>query len=219
MLVATPSPAQVVWWAAQHCMKQPENIFESAPPQMERLIHFLLKAGHHSPFEHVTYQFQINGLSRSGLAQLTRHRIASYTVTSQHYQNYRDYPFVISTESMLSHDQRDLYEEAFEAALKAYDKLIRNGVPKEEARQVLPNAMSCGLVMTINARSLINFIRQRVCKRNCQEIRLLADRMTSLARGHFPELFNQVHAPCAMDGKCPEGVMSCKEPYERSKVQ
>lgn len=214
MVTATPDPVNIVWNAAQHCMKQPKNIHEPQQSQANRLIRFLLNAGHHNPFEHIVYQFRVEGFSRSGLAQLTRHRIASYTVTSQHYQDYRDYPFVINQEGRMDMDLYTLYEEAFETALKVYDQLIRKGVQKEEARQVLPNAMGCGFVMTINARSLINFIRLRICRRNCYEIRFLAGQFLGHARAHFPELFELVHAPCLMDGKCPEGSMSCGMPFK-----
>ena len=205
----THSPAELVDIAAQHCMKQPENI--GSAKANDRLITYLLEAEHENPFEHVVYTFRVNGLSRSGMAQLIRHRIASYTFTSQHYQTYSDYPFVIHPD----YDGLPEWFEVFNACLKAYDQLLLRGVPKEEARQVLPNAMSTGFVMTINARSLVNFLRLRLCKRNCAEIMALAWSMRRLAITHFPELFNQVHTMCVMDGKCNQGAMSCGEPYQK----
>lgn len=205
----THEPAELVDIAATHCMKQPDDIGHGAAK--DNLISFLLSAKHENPFEHVSYTFRVNNFSRSGLMQLTRHRMASYTVGSQHYQNYSDYPFLIHSD----YSYLGEWNEAFETCMKCYHRLIQNGVPKEEARQVLPNAMGCGFVMTINARSLVNFLRLRLCKRNCAEITNLAWEMKYLLEAYFPMLFEKVHAPCYF-GKCDQGIMSCGKPYKRS---
>lgn len=204
----THTPNELINLAAQHCMKKPEDI--NTLGSTASLATFLLQADHGNPFEHVSFTFQINNLSRSGMTQLIRHRIASYTFTSQHYQDYSDYPFIIHPR----HAEHEEWEMAFMACMQAYNLLMRKGVPKEEARQVLPNAMGTGCVMTINARSLVNFLRLRLCKRNCAEIIQLAKCMKSLADRQFPELFLQVHTMCVMDGKCNQGAMSCGNPYE-----
>lgn len=202
---ATPRMAELVDLAAQHCFKHPQTI--SAREKTHTLVRYLLSADHTSPFEHCVFTFRINNFSRSGLAQLTRHRMAGYTVTSQHYQEYSDYPFIVQ-------NYNPRYERAFQVAIEEYKALIAEGVDKSEARQVLPNAMGCALVMTINARSLINFFRQRLCKRNCAEILNLAQRMLTICTQNFPQLFAYVHAPCVMDHGCNQGRMSCGKPYQ-----
>lgn len=204
----THTPNELINLAAQHCMKKPEDI--NTGGTTASLATFLLQADHGNPFEHVSFTFQINNLSRSGMAQLIRHRIASYTFTSQHYQDYSDYPFIIHP----LHTAHPEWEMVFAACMRAYHLLIRKGVPKEEARQVLPNAMGTGCVMTINARSLVNFLRLRLCKRNCAEIIQLAKVMKQWVDEMFPELFLQVHTMCVMDGKCNQGAMSCGDPYK-----
>lgn len=211
LLRYTSSPGALVALAAAHCMQNPEDVMEgSFDSRQKSLVRYLLTAGHETPFEHVVFTFAVNGLSRSGMAQLVRHRIASYTFSSQHYQNYADYPFIIHGD----YKYHEEWEQAFEGCLRAYHKLLEKGVPKEEARQVLPNAMSTGCVMTFNARSLINFIRLRLCKRNCAEILHLAKYLRIQLIAAFPELFDDVHTMCVMDGKCNQGAMSCGNPYK-----
>lgn len=209
LIRSTHTPEELIDLAAQHCLKQPDNITPGSAS--DNLISFLLNAEHGNPFEHVFYTFKVNGLSRSGMAQLTRHRMASYTFTSQHYQDYSDYPFIIH-QDYKDHEEWDL---CFEACMRCYHKLMQNGVPKEEARQVLPNAMSTGFVMTINARSLVNFLRLRLCKRNCEEIINLAWQIKHHVTSHFPLLFQKVHTMCVMDKKCNQGAMSCGNPYTK----
>jgi thymidylate synthase (FAD) len=210
LIRSTLNPAELIDVAASHCLKQPKDIGPGTAK--DSLISYLLSADHGNPLEHCSYTFRVNGFSRSGLAQLTRHRMASYTVSSQHYQEYSEYPFVVN--GAYKHFRE--YEEAFEACLKCYHRLLKNGVPKEEARQVLPNAMGCGFVMTINARSLVNFLRLRLCKRNCAEILNLAWELKYAATAHFPMLWEKVHTMCIMDGKCNQGIMSCGRPYEKA---
>lgn len=210
LIRCTHTPGELIDLAAQHCLKQPDTI--TAGTASDNLIAFLLSAEHENPFEHVVYTFKVDGLSRSGMAQLTRHRIASYTFTSQHYQDYSEYPFIIHPD-YTTHEE---WDQCFEACMMYYHKLMQKGVPKEEARQVLPNAMSTGYLMTINARSLVNFLRLRLCRRNCEEIKNLAWEMKYFAAGHFPLLFDKVHTMCVMDGKCNQGAMSCGNPYKKA---
>jgi thymidylate synthase (FAD) len=219
MLRCTSDPGALIHLAASHCMKNPEYL-DSEEYVQERaqhearglpLVKYLISAEHTSPLEHVYFTFKIRNFSRSGLLQLTRHRMASYTVSSQHYQDYQDYPFIVHPLYVGNpHMQR-----AIRVAQECYEAMLEDGVPKEEARQVLNNASACGFVMSINARSLLNFIRLRRCRRNCVEIRLLAERIHLLANEFCGSIFSYVHAPCAMDGKCNQGVMSCGKPYPK----
>jgi len=181
------------------------------PTDTKTLIPYLLKANHTSLFEHMYISFGIEGISRSLLAQITRHRMASYTVSSQHYQNYANYPTTIN---------KDLYDKHFGSVADifdklddAYQKLIIGGMPKEEARQLLPNAKCVNLVWTINARSLINFLNQRMCKRNVSEMRIFAEKIRTLAKIWWPTLFMLVGPDCKMKGGCTQGKMSvCTTP-------
>ena len=91
----------------------------------------------------------------------------------------------------------------------------------EDARFALPNACETKLVMTMNARSLINFFEKRCCNRAQWEIKEVADQMLDLVLKVAPHLFAKAGAKCAF-GTCPEGKMSCgkkQEPRELQKVK
>ena len=174
------------------------------------LIRFLIKAGHTGPFEHIIYTFNINNISRSFLAQITRHRIGTFSSTSQHYQDYRDYPFIISPNTTTL--RRHAFELSFNKAMSTYQFMIKMGEPKEEARQVLPNAMGVNLLWTVNARSLMNFFTQRLCRRNILEMTTFADNLYKIVYPDFPELWRNVGPACKF-GPCNQGTMKCEEAY------
>jgi thymidylate synthase (FAD) len=134
----------------------------------DRLFRHITRSGHTSTMEHITYSFAIEGVSRSLLAQLTRHRHASFSVQSQRYVRmgsgdksggfeYVTPPKVIGHEPNIQHT----YDEAMSMLQDVYDHLRDNGVPPEDARFVLPNAASCNIVMTMSVRSLLDFYGKR----------------------------------------------------------
>jgi len=175
--------------------------------KIHKTIKFMLDADHTSVFEHINYTFLIEGASRSYLAQQTRHRIASYTSGSQHYQNYEDYSANVI--DSLDPQLKKLYKESIERSIDDYKMLMELGMKKYEARQVLPNGMQNNLMITINARSLINLFRLRLCYRATEEIRVVTTKMYNLCLNHFPELFQYIGPPCVMSNKCNQGKMTC----------
>ena len=78
----------------------------------------------------------------------------------------------------------------------------------ENARSILPNACETKIVVTMNARSLLNFFKERCCMRAQDEIRTLAYLMLDEVLDVAPYLFSKSGAPCVY-GPCPEGSMSC----------
>lgn len=223
VLYASPNPTPMLKWLADTTQKQQhiDNFITddiqiytvNHNKKADKLIAYLLQAGHTSLFEHMTISFGIEGVSRSLLAQLTRHRMAAYTVASQHYQTYTDYPAAIDkeTENFFASDMKYV----FGAIDLAYSEMIEAGVPKEEARQVLPNAKTCNLVWTLNARSLINFLNLRLCLRNVKEMRIFANKILNLAKSEWwPALFLKVGPDCKMLGHCRQGHMNCGKTKE-----
>lgn len=178
-------------------------------PSSKSLPKFLLEANHTSVVEHAIITFSIEGVSRSFLAQITRHRMASYTASSQHYQDYSEYPHIAST-NMAVHP---LFKRTLEMVEYCYKSLIKDGIPSEEARQILPNSKAVNILWTINARSLINFLNLRLCNRNTEEIRIFAKEVHKHAMFWWPELFSHIGPDCYMHDKCTQGKMSCGEPY------
>ena len=165
-----------------------------------------MKANHTSLLEHAVCCVLISNVSRSFLAQITRHRMSSFTCSSQHYQDYRNYDDFISPSA--PHEVADAVEHANEW----YKALVDTGVPPQEARQILPNSKGVNILWTINARSLVNFLNLRMCHRNVEEMRIFAEKMLDFAIDWWPDLFLQVEADCQMPafGKaCRQGKMYC----------
>ena len=189
-----------------------------------------MNSGHHSVLEHVSFTFAIEDVSRSLLAQLTRHRIASYSVRSQRYVDMSNIEFITPNDIREDDASRVVFNETMNNVMVAYDsitknlerKYISNGMKPndahkkaiENARSVLPNACPTQLMVTMNARALLNFFDLRCCKRAQEEICELANTMLDLVRDVSPVLFDTAGAGCVR-GACPEGKMCCGNPYPK----
>ena len=197
----------------------------------------LSEIGHESPIEHVSFTFAIEGVSRSLLAQITRHRMASFSVQSQRYVREHGFEYVVppaidklpeAREQFIRamEDDQRTYEALTAALMEGYlEELRAQGIPDaqargqaekraiEDARYVLPNACTTRIVMTANARSLANFFRLRCCERAQWEIRACAEQMLALVLPVAPTLFAQ-SGPRCLRGACPEGRMSCGKAQE-----
>ena len=178
-------------------------------------IERLKSMGDESIFEHASFTFGIEGVSRSLLAQITRHRIASFSVQSQRYVSYeKGFGYVIPPrieqlgEAAVQkyHEQMQTMEEWYrewQAALGAAGESSN-----EDARFVLPNACETRILMTMNVRELYHFFSLRMCSRAQWEIRALAAEMHRLCFETAPDLFSDA-GPACLRGKCPEGEKSC----------
>lgn len=146
----------------------------------DRLIRHIIKSGHTSTMEHLNFSFSVEGVSRSLLAQLTRHRHFSFSVQSQRYVKMEKgskqdgFDFVIPPSVWKDETTADIYVTTMQRIQEMYD-LLRNYVPAEDARYVLPNAATCNLVLTGNLRSILEFYSKRSAKQAQWEIRDLAD--------------------------------------------
>ena len=147
-----------------------------------------IKKGHTSIAEHLNFTFAIDNISRACLAQLTRHRIASYTVRSQRYCEEEGFNYYLPESIMKNDEAREQYDHIMEDIDELYQHLRKQGIPKEDARMILPNACGTHLIMTINLRSLINFFRLRMDVTAQKEIRVLAIKMFELVCGRLPEI-------------------------------
>lgn len=148
--------------------------------ESDRLFRHITRSGHTSTLEHITYTFAVEGVSRSLLAQLTRHRIGfSFSVQSQRYVRFgsddKAAGFDYVTPRLADCDR---YHEFMDTVQEMYDYLRDLGVPAEDARMVLPNAATCNLVMTVNLRALLEFYGKRRFGSGAQwEIVSLAERL------------------------------------------
>jgi thymidylate synthase (FAD) len=135
------------------------------------LLRSIIKRGHESVIEHVSFTFLIKGISRVASHQLVRHRIASYTQQSLRYTKATEYEL---PESLKDDFQSQFY---LNSLFSFYQSLIEKGIKKEDARYILPNAVTSDLVVTMNARELRHFFILRLDKRAQEEIRKVAQKM------------------------------------------
>ncbi|MDE6188740.1 MAG: FAD-dependent thymidylate synthase [Clostridia bacterium] len=221
LLEYTPNPERTVALAAKLCYSDAtiENLQEGLDKSdITKFIERLRSFGHASPFEHASFTFGIEGVSRSLLAQITRHRIASFSVKSQRYvaANKKDDTF----NYVIPEAIEALGEEAIEKFKSQMAQMhewytdwqtqLGGACEKsnEDARFVLPNAAETKMVVTMNARSLMNFFHLRCCNRAQWEIREVAWQMLELVLKVAPSIFGNCGASC-VSGPCTEGKMSC----------
>ena len=162
-----------------------------------------IESGHESVLEHASFTFWILGVSRVTLAQLTRHRLASYSVLSQRYVDMEGRNFVIPDSISSEPGLRLKFRQICEESKEFYKQAMDAGVPKEDARYIIPQGIETDLVMTMNARELRHFFALRCCNRARWEIRKLADEMFSICRNEAPELFTDCGPGC-VTGQCKE---------------
>lgn len=218
LLYHTPDPQRAIATAARLCyapIGASELMETMSEERVASVLATIMKGGHFSTLEHASYTFAIDGVSRALTHQLVRHRVASFNQQSQRYVKFDDGLEVIKPESVKgSAEIEAVFDEAIKASIEAYGKLLEAGVPAEDARYLLPNAAETKIVVTMNVRELLHFFTVRCCKRAQWEIHDLADRMLELVRPSAPYVFLDAGAPC-VSGPCPEGKMSCGDPYPR----
>ena len=177
-------------------------------------IRKLMDMGHESVLEHVSFTFGVEGVSRVLLAQLTRHRIASFSVQSQRYVSYENgFGYIIPDSiTALGEESVNRFREQMNTLEKWYtewQKLLGKGEKSnEDARFVLPNACETRIILTMNVRELRHFFSLRMCSRAQWEIRQMAEEMFRLCFETAPSLFMNA-GPACLRGKCPEGEKSC----------
>lgn len=246
LLSYTPDPEATVACAAKLCYAQADisTVQQGLTPEKTAsFIEMLRDIGHESPIEHISFTFGIEGVSRSLLAQITRHRLASYSVQSQRYVKEDGFSFVLPPEIEAIPEAKAEFLKAMEEDAAHYQRLAeilqekhektflaQGEDPKaakrkaekkaiEDARFVLPNACTTKMICTMNARSLLNFFTHRCCNRAQWEIRALAIEMLKEVRSVAPHIFEKAGPPC-LRGECPEGKMTCGQPQQvREKFQ
>ena len=220
LLYHTPDPERAIATAARLCYAPvgAAELMETMPEERVRsVLSTIMESGHFSTLEHASYTFAIEGVSRALTHQLVRHRIASFNQQSQRYVKFKDGVEVVKPASIADDPEASsVFDEAIDACVTAYKKLLDAGVPAEDARYLLPNAAESKIVVTMNVRELLHFFSLRCCNRAQWEIREMAHRMLELARPTAPFVFMDAGAPCVR-GDCPEGKMSCGNPYPQVK--
>lgn len=221
LLSHTPDPERAVAAAGRLCYSSStaaELKKKMSDEEVRKLLKLLVTSGHLSTFEHASFTFGIDGISRACSHQLVRHRLASYSQQSQRYVEFTNGDaFIVPPEIAGNPKAQEAFDRLIANSLAAYDCLVKMGIQEEDARFVLPNAAETRIVVTMNARELRHFFRIRCCRRAQWEINALAWRMRATALNVAPLLFKKSGPDC-LHGKCHEGKMSCGEKYTAEEV-
>ncbi len=245
LLTHTPEPEKYIAAAAKLCYSSSDIeglLSHLTKESIDSFVEMLGSVGHESPFEHVSFTFGVEGVSRTLTHQLVRHRIgASYSQKSQRYVTEGQFEYVMPPSIQGNPQAKEIFVQAMEEDQKRYDDIVailvkqhietlveegqdeksakRNATKKaiEDARFVLPNACESKIVVTMNARALFNFFSLRCCTRAQWEIRELADQMLERVKKVAPTVFKNC-GPSCVRGKCKEGKMSCGRTMEMRKI-
>ncbi len=229
LLTHTPEPEALAGLAGRRCYSGLDNdslVAAEAGRDPGELIKKLVGMGHVTVIEHASYTFAVEGVSRSLLAQITRHRIASFSVQSQRYVGKTAaknpdgvFDYVIPPRiAALGEEARAEFARQMRQIQEWYDYWVKqlggaSTAAYEDARFVLPNAAETKFVFTMNARELLHFFTLRCCERAQWEIRDLADECLRLVKRVAPTIFAKA-GPACLRGPCPEGDMNCGKMQE-----
>lgn len=229
--------------------KPVEDILSMPDGEVEEWILETFRRQHFSPWEHSSYTFIVDGLSRVASHQLVRHRHASYTQLSHRYsEGYlrdaaleacaalglecperpredpegRRHAYQLYAEALASCAESCSDDEATAAATKAfvvpptlkdhglvsrsylqaasqYYALLAGGARREDARYLLPHALRTRIVVTMNARELIQvFLPLRMCTKTQWELRLIAWLLWQELVATHPRLFRWAGPSCVL---------------------
>jgi thymidylate synthase (FAD) len=207
----TSDPEKLPAMAASltHSKIKPENLAKKPQNDLSAVLKQVLALGHTSVIEHASFTFAISEVSRSLTHQLVRHRIASYSQQSQRYVNLTEPSYVIPPTIARNPKMKHAYEDTMRLIWEQYNKLLEMKIPAEDSRYVLPNATCTNIMVTMNARSLLNFFELRCCRHAQWEIRMLANKMLSEVKKVAPVIFKNAGPSCKTKRICPEKKTSC----------
>ena len=223
----TLSPEELVALSARLCYSRAsvDDLRERVSDQDQTgFVNRIMAMGHESVLEHASFTFAVEGVSRVLLAQLTRHRLASFSVQSQRYVSYaKGFNYILPPQiEALGADAVREYEQQMQQMHQWYlgwqEKLAAGEGGNEDARFVLPGACETRLIMTMNVRELRHFFSLRMCERAQWEIRALATEMHRLCMEIAPLLFADAGPGC-LRGACPEGEKTCGKAKEKREAR
>lgn len=175
-----------------------------------KMVRKLLKLNHLSVLEHASFMFGVEGISRVTSHQLVRHRIATFSQQSQRYVCLQDTFNYTVPPTIRKHEQMLEKYHAIIADIKSvYDEFIAAGISEEDARFILPNATETKMIISMNARALLNFFSLRLCLRSQEEIRIVAQQMLAKVKKVAPVIFEKCGPPCEEKGICTENNPTC----------
>ncbi|MDR1259785.1 MAG: FAD-dependent thymidylate synthase [Endomicrobium sp.] len=211
----TQNSEQICAMAARLCYSDidvDEILDKLTVDKIEKLLLKVISSGHCSVLEHVSFTFGIEDVSRSLLAQLTRHRIASFSVQSQRYVKFKnDIKFIIPKTIKKNGVLLKKYNNILKNVKVLYKELLGIGIPAEDARYILPISSATKIIVTMNARELRHFFLLRCCNKAQWEIKDVACCMLEFVKKESPLLFADA-GPSCIRGCCRE-TFPCTKPW------
>jgi len=213
LINSTPNPELTVASAARLCYRRSYDD-DLTLEKAQKLIREIVARGHESVLEHVSFTFLIEGISRAASHQLVRHRLASYSQQSQRYIHFENPEFVIPPTIKNNETLFKLFRESIQKSSDIYQEMIKMGIAEEDARYILPQAITSQIIITANAREYLHILKLRLCNRAQWEIRMIANDILKILKGLAPTIFENAGPPCAT-GICPEGDKGCGHPWSK----
>ncbi|MCP3686599.1 MAG: FAD-dependent thymidylate synthase [bacterium] len=189
LVALTQNAEKVIEGAARTCYM---SFDKEGPDSHKRLIRMLIKHGHESVLEHASATFRIKGGSRSFTHQLVRHRICSFSQQSQRYVNEKNFSIVEPDKIKNNKEAHEVFTKAIEECKNAYMKIQEFGIPNEDARFVLPNAVESEIVMSCNFREIRHICALRGKQAAQWEIRDMAIQMLNIMKKEVPSIFEDL---------------------------
>jgi thymidylate synthase (FAD) len=172
LLHITENSDQLIEKAGRTCYKSEDKITDDSTA---KFVEKILKNKHLSVIEHCTATFRISNISRACSHQLVRHRLASYSQQSQRYVPESQFDYIIPPSIIaLGNDTIKEFDNHMSKISESYAVLREYGILKEDARYIFPNATSTEIVMTMNFRTWLHFLEERLSKGAQWEIKTMA---------------------------------------------
>ena len=156
--------------------------------------------------EQINFTFKIKDITLASLTHFTRHRMHSHIIpnlnTIINNNRYKIAPNIKANEEYLK-----IYKDTVEMASKTIEGLSNLGA--ETLSYLYVSGRTIDVMTTMNARELLWFFKLRTCDRAQWEIREIAIDMLKLLKAKYPKIFSKFGPSCLVEGRCPEGKLTC----------
>ena len=191
MISHTENPEQLIELAYLRCRNLPEQIDEvRGRRKLSSRFADIFIMGHTGLLEHASATFSVTGISRALTHQLVRHRIASYAQLSMRSVSPDLLKTIVPPDIQKDPQALSLFNETFDKCRNIYDELIRLGIKKEDARFIIPQGIETQIIITMNFRSWIHFLKLRLEPSAQWEIRKMAQEILKQLQSIAPNVFN-----------------------------
>jgi thymidylate synthase (FAD) len=191
LLYITKNAENLIEKAYRNCWQsKPKN---KSIKERKSFIKRCISMGHLSPLEFADAAFEILG-SRAFTHQLVRHRLASYAQESQRYVKIKDLNYFVIPKTIKNNKEAlKIFKKTLKEIFDSYESLIQLGIPKEDARYILPNSTMSKIFVKMNFRAWRHFLKLR-CDTSAQwEIRDIAKEILKILYKNPPSVFEDLY--------------------------